>query len=163
MQMAAVHNRWVIPASILAGLFLSVMPLPEALVWLRPQFTALIFIYWCLTFPHRVGVITAWLVGISVDIVTHSVLGQHALALVVVAYICLLSYQRIRTYLFWQQSMWVFIMIGIQQLFINWVHSLNGHSAAPSQFLLPALSSALLWPLVHTLLERLKIRYRVSL
>ena len=162
MQSPSAHNRWLIPVTILVGLFFCVMPLPSALAWLRPQFAALIFIYWCLSFPHVIGVISAWFVGLAIDIVTHSTLGQHALALVIVAYVCLLSYQRIRTYLFWQQSMWVFIMIGIQQVFVNWVHSLGGHSATPSQFLLPALSSALLWPFIHTLLERLKIRYRVS-
>ena len=162
MQAAPAHNRLLIPTSFLVAIFFAVVPMPMEVSWLRPQFVALIFIYWCLTFPHVVGVLSAWIVGLSQDIVTGSVLGQHALALVVVAYICLLSYQRIRSYLFWQQSMWVFVMVGIHQLFVNWVHSLGGHSALPSQFLLPALSSALLWPFVHTLLERMRIRYRVS-
>ncbi|WP_317930961.1 rod shape-determining protein MreD [Halioxenophilus sp. WMMB6] len=162
MQAAPSHNRWLIALTFLLGLVLSVVPMPQDMSWLRPQVVVVIFIYWCLVLPHLVGVISAWLVGIALDVVTHSVLGQHALALVVVAYICLLSYQRIRSYLFWQQSMWVFIMVGIHQLFVNWVHSLGGHSAPPSRFLLPALSSALLWPLVYTLLERLRIKYRIS-
>lgn len=162
MQAAAANNRLIIPFTFLLALVFSVMPMPGEMLWLRPQMVTMVFIYWCLAFPHIVGVISAWLAGIALDIVGQSFLGQHALALVVVAYICLLSYQRIRTYLFWQQSMWVFVMVGIEQLFVNWVHSLSGHSAPPSQFLLPALTSALLWPFVHTLLERIRIRYRVS-
>jgi len=162
MLTISANNRWLIVLSIFIALLLSVLPVPEELRWLRPQFVAIVFIYWCLTLPHVIGIIVAWCVGISVDIVNHCVLGQHALALVVVAYICLLSYQRIRSYLFWQQSMWVFVMVGINQLFVNWVHSLDGHSAPPQQFLLPALSSALLWPILHTLLERMRLRYRVT-
>lgn len=159
--MAGPHNRWLIPLSFVAALLLGVLPMPEEVSWLRPQFVVVVFIYWCLTLPQVVGILSAWCVGISADIVNHSILGQHALALVVVAYICLLSYQRIRSYLFWQQSMWVFVMVGINQLFVNWVHSLDGHSAPPHQFLLPALSSALLWPILHTLLERMRVRFRV--
>ncbi len=158
---AGPHNRWLIPLSFVVALTLGVLPMPEEVSWLRPQFVVVVFIYWCLTLPQVVGIISAWLLGISVDVVNHNTLGQHALALVVVAYICQLSYQRIRSYLFWQQSMWVFVMVGINQLFVNWVHSLDGHSAHPQQFLLPALSSALLWPLLHTLLERMRVRWRV--
>jgi rod shape-determining protein MreD len=162
VQAVKANNRWLIYASFVVGLMTSVFSLSGDLVWLRPQIVALIFIYWALVCPHLVGIFTAWLLGLMLDILAYTHLGQHSLAMVIVAYICLQSYQRIRRYSAWQQAGWVFVMIGIHQLFVNWVHSLTGHSAHPSQFLLPALSSALLWPAVYVLLERLRIRYRLA-
>ncbi len=162
MQASRSHNRWFILVTLIIGLTLSVMPVPDKISWLRPQFVVLIFIYWSLALPQTIGILSAWFAGICLDVVSYAIIGQHALAMVVVAYICLLSYQRIRTYMYWQQSVWVFVMVGIHQLFVNWVHSLTGHSAHPSQFLLPAFASALLWPLVHTILERFRIYYRVA-
>ncbi|GAB2191283.1 rod shape-determining protein MreD [Sessilibacter sp. MAH2] len=162
MQTVVANNRWFIVLTVVVALMLSVMPLPQEISWLRPQFVAMVFIYWSLALPQTVGILSAWMTGLSLDVVSFSVFGQHTLAMVIVAYICLLSYQRIRTYQPWQQAIWIFVMLGIYQLFVNWVHSLTGHSARPSEFLLPAVASALLWPIVHVLLERFRVIYRVS-
>ncbi|GLS25015.1 rod shape-determining protein MreD [Marinibactrum halimedae] len=160
MDTAKSPNRWLVFSTFTIALLLTVYPLPLEIAWLRPQFIPLVFIYWAMTFPHVMGIGAAWLLGFLTDLITHSILGQHALAMVVVAYICALGYQRIRTYEPWQQALWVFVIVGIYQLFVNWVHNLTGHSAVPSDFLLPAFASALLWPVAYTLLERLRLYYR---
>jgi len=119
-------------------MILSVYPLPLSWGWFRPAFVALIVIYCSIVLPQHFGVGAAWFVGLLQDIIEFSTLGQHALALMAVAYVCHLSYQRIRNYALWQQSAWVFILVGIHQLFWNWVHSLQGTAASPLMFLIPA-------------------------
>ncbi len=96
------------------------------------------------------------------DIIFDSYLGQHALALVVVGYIASLSYQRIRTYGPWQQAGWVFVLVGITQMLFHWLRGLAGASVPGLHFLLPAFTSALAWPLIYVLLERWRLRLRVS-
>jgi len=91
-----------------------------------------------------------------------SVLGQHAFALVVVALLSLILYQRLRVYSLWQQAGVVFMLVGINQLICQWVQNVEGVSALPRLFLLPAFSSALLWPLVLHILRGLRRHYRVS-
>src|SRR5690606_36059876 len=103
--------------SFALALLLSVYPLPDAWQWFRPEFVALLVIYWVTALPDRIGVGAAFVVGLLQDLVENAVPGQHALALVALSYVCLLSYQRIRNYALWQQSAWVFILIGIHQLF----------------------------------------------
>jgi rod shape-determining protein MreD len=146
--------------SFAAAMLLSVVSLPADWAWFRPEFVALLVIYWVMAMPEQLGVAMAFTVGLVQDIVENAIPGQHALALVAVAYVCLLSYQRIRNYALWQQSAWVFILIGIHQLFWNWAHSLTGPAAQPLIFLVPALVSALLWPLLLVGMEGLRYRTR---
>ena len=89
-------------------------------------------------------------------------LGQNAFALVVVALLSQVLYQRLRVYSLWQQSAVVFILVGINQLICQWVQNLEGLGARTVLFLLPAFSSALLWPVVLHFLRSLRRTYRVS-
>ncbi len=161
MDSQRTHPLTVIVISLLIALLLAVFPLPLSWAWFRPAFVALVVIYWSIVLPQNFSVGAAWAVGIVQDVVEYSVLGQHALALMAVAYVCHLSYQRIRNYALWQQSAWVFILVGIHQLFWNWVYSLGGLAASPSSFLIPALSSALVWPAVLLAMEWARLRFRV--
>ncbi|GAB1263754.1 rod shape-determining protein MreD [Aurantivibrio infirmus] len=158
MDLQQTHNLSIVGFSFLVAFLLCVLPLPDGWGWFRPQFVALLVIYWVMALPQQVGVGTAFTVGIGQDLLEHAVLGQHALALVAVAYVCLLSYQRIRSYALWQQSMWVFILVGIHQLFWNWAHSMVGVTSSSLIFLVPALVSALIWPFVLILMEWLRVR-----
>jgi rod shape-determining protein MreD len=132
----------VILLTFLAAAVLSVVPLPSWLQWARPEWMTLTLIYWCIALPHRAGIGTGLLAGIGLDVLEGSVLGQHALALVIVALLALLLYQRLRVYSLWQQAGVVFIMVGISQLICQWIQNVEGAGAVPPLFLLPAISSA---------------------
>jgi len=156
------HGYWVILLTFVVAFILSALPLPSWLQWGRPEWVALTLIYWCIALPHRVGIISGLVLGVVLDAVEGSVLGQNAFALVVVALLSLILYQRLRVYSLWQQAGVVFILVGINQLICQWVQNLEGPSLLPRLFLLPALTSALLWPVVLHLLRRLRRHYRVS-
>lgn len=160
MEFQQKSNLSLVAVSFLLAMLLSILPLPIDWAWFRPEFVALLVIYWVMALPDRMGVGIAFAVGLVQDVVENATLGQHALALVAVAYVCVLSYQRIRNYALWQQSAWVFVLVGIHQLFWNWVHSLNGPAAQSLVFLVPALVSALLWPIVLIAMEALRLRTR---
>jgi len=156
------HNRWLITTTFVLALFLTVFPVGAALSWLRPEFITLLVIYWVLVMPLQLSLLRLWLLGCAVDLLVGSMLGQHALALMVVSYVCMLSYQRVRRYALWQQSAFVFLIVGLQQLVSNWVHSLSGSTPPSLVFLMPALASALVWPFLYLYLNRLRLRLRVS-
>jgi len=141
---------------------LAVIPFPPWLQWARPEWVTLTLIYWCIALPQRVGMTTGLVLGVGLDVLDGSILGQNALALVVVAFLSLILYQRLRVYSLWQQAGVVFMLVGINALLCQWVQNLQGLSALPRLFLLPAFSSALLWPVVLHVLRGLRRRYRVS-
>ena len=156
------YGYLVIVCTFLAAGVLTVLPLPGWLQWGRPEWVALILIYWCMALPQRVGIATALVAGLGVDVLEGAILGQNALALVVVALLSLLLYQRLRVYSILQQAGVVFILVGISQMICQWIQNIDGVSGLPELFLLPALSSALLWPVMFLVLRALRRYFEVS-
>jgi len=156
------HGYWLIVTSFLVAFVLAVLPMPQWLMWVRPEWVALILIYWAIALPHRVGILTALALGIMLDTLEGAVLGQNAFSLVVVAVLCQTLYQRLRVFSVLQQAGTVFVVIGINQLVCQWVQNLEGVGSPSLLFLLPAVSSALLWPVVLHVLRSLRRHYWVT-
>jgi rod shape-determining protein MreD len=152
----------VIVLTFLLAYVLAVLPLPPWLQWARPEWVTLTMIYWCIALPHRVGIATALVLGVGLDVLDGAILGQNAFALVIVSFLSLILYQRLRVYSLWQQAGVVFMLVGINELICQWVQNLQGLSALPRLFLLPAFSSALLWPVVLHVLRGVRRHYLVS-
>jgi len=150
---------WIVGLSVALALLLSIWPLPVWAQWGRPEWVALVVVYWVIALPHRVGVGIAWLCGLLLDIVEGAPLGQNALALACVAFIAQFLYRRLRMFAGWQQAMVVFVLVGFVQLITQWVQAALGRPAPDLLFLLPALTSALIWPGLALLLRRLRRRY----
>lgn len=161
MQNSPVAFFVIVALSCLVALLVAVFPLPYAYAALRPELVCLLILYWVMFAPEYVGVSVAFFVGLLQDVVEGTVWGAHALALAVLAYICLVSYQRIRSYSLWHQALWVFVLVGTHQVLVNWVQGLAGYHAPVSQMLIPTIISALCWPLVIYSLNRLRRRYRL--
>jgi rod shape-determining protein MreD len=162
MVLTAGGGRMVIVLTLLVALLVNVVPLPIWAKWGRPELVAMVVVYWVIALPERVGIGAAWAAGILQDIVEGSPLGQNAFALAVLAYLALILYQRLRMFTPIQQAMVVFVLIGINQLLCHWVQTLMGTLSPNLLFLLPALVSALLWPLLSAFLRSLRRTYNVS-
>jgi rod shape-determining protein MreD len=155
------RGAWVIALSLAAAFVLTAYPLPTSLRWARPEWVTLVLIYWTIALPHRVGIVVSFGVGLLLDLLEGSVLGQNALSLSVVTYLALVLYQRLRVFSMPQQASVIFVMVGINQLVSQWVQNLTGVGAVSLLFLLPAFLSALLWPAVLTILRSVRRRYGV--
>jgi rod shape-determining protein MreD len=151
----------VIGSTFLVAMLLSVYPLPIGWRWWRPEFVLMVAIYWIFAQPLRMSLVALCLLGVFQDVLEGTPLGQHGLALVIVAYICLLSWQRVRNYSLWQQSCWVFVLIAISQLTDSWVQAISGMAISGPEFLIPAFASACFWPVCYLILEFLRRRYQI--
>ena len=56
-----------------------------------------------------------------------------------------------------EQASVVFVLMGIHQLIGYWVHGLTGSSYHSLAFLLPALVSAIVWPMFKLGFDRLRL------
>ncbi len=156
------QSRWAaIILSFIIALSLSIMPLPTALENWRPEWTTLVLIYWCMALPQRIGVGVGWLVGLVLDVLRAGLLGQQALALAVVAYLTLQFHRRLRVFPLWQQCLSVFVLVSMQQVIQLWTTGLSSETGPLSGYLLPPLSSLLIWPLVFTLLRLVRRRQHI--
>ena len=167
---AVADNRFsevlVIGLTFLVGMVLTVMPLPSFIPpeigYLRPDWVAMVLIYWVLALPHRIGIATAWFVGIVMDVLLGSLFGQQALAFVIVAYLVTSLYQRLRMFTIWQQALVLFAILGVNKLIYFWIESIVDSADWSMWRLLPAVSGALLWPWVFMTLRYLRRRAKMT-
>lgn len=157
---------WVIALTFVVAMVLAIVPLPDSvpveLGYLRPQWVVLVLIYWVIALPQRVGILVAWSVGLIVDVLLGSLLGQHAVAFIIVAYIASSLYQRLRMFSLWQQSIIVFAIVGLNQLINFWIESIVGTGDWNMWYLLASVVSALLWPSMFFLLRYLRRQFNVT-
>jgi rod shape-determining protein MreD len=156
------RNAWIIWSSFALALLLSVVPVPSFMDTARPLWLAMFVTYWMLALPHRVGMVTAWLLGLAADVLYGSLLGQNALALSLVAFLVLTLQQRLRVAPLWSQSLMLLIVFGLAQLVQLWLNVLVGNRPSTLLFLLPVPISALCWPWVSVILRRVRLSYGVT-
>lgn len=156
------RNAWIIWFSFALALLLSVVPVPSFMDTARPLWLAMFVTYWMLALPHRVGMVTAWLLGLAADVLYGSLLGQNALALTLVAFLVLTLQQRLRVAPLWSQSLMLLIVFGLAQLVQLWLNVLVGNRPSTLLFLLPVPISALCWPWVSVILRRVRLSYGVT-
>ena len=156
------HGSGVIIATFLLALVLTVAPMPEWLRPVRPDWVGLVLIYWCLALPDRVGVGTGWFAGLLVDLLTGTLLGQHAMALAVIAWLTLRLHQRIRLFPVLQQALIILVLLVLHQLLALWVDRFIGRPGPPWYFWTPSLLGMLLWPLIFAALRTLRRSFSVN-
>lgn len=147
-----------IVVSLLIGMMLAIVPLPDWAAPLRPAWVAMLVIYWVLHRPDRFGLLGAWLTGLAFDALTGSLLGQHALSLTIVAFISFKLHLRIRLFPMSQQALSVFLMIIVNQFILFWVDGVAGRVTSVDSMWLPALSSAIFWAPMVLVVQRLARR-----
>ncbi len=146
---------WRLPIlTLILALALTAAPLPPAVAPFRPDWVPLILIFWSLLAPERFGLLTAFWMGLLLDTLSGSLLGQHALALVVVIYLTIKFHLRIRVFPIWQLSMTVVLLLALYEFVLFWVDGVAGRTVPLTERWAPLVSSALVWPLIIAYLDR---------
>jgi len=152
----------VVVPTMLVALMLSIVPLPNWAEMLRPDWVALVLIYWVMAMPEKVGVTVAWGFGLLLDVAQGAILGQHAIGLVLITYIVLLQYARIRVFSLVQQAIVVFFLLLIKQLLVLWVSGIIGLTPQLSSYFLSSLVGAILWPWLFLSLRNVRRRFTLT-
>ena len=161
MVQVKARNSWVIWATLILALLLSVAPMPQFMEIGRPLWLALFLSYWVLAVPHRIGMVSTWCLGLVQDVLFGSLLGQNALILTLIIFLVLSLQRRLQMFPMWQQSLVLLVVFGIAQLVQLWLNALTGNRPPTLAFVLPALISALLWPWVFAILRGLQQRFAI--
>lgn len=153
-------RRLPIIISLLVGLMLTMMPLPESIAAFRPDWMALLIIFWAMQLPRTWSVGTAWIIGIILDVSQGTLLGQHALALCVVAFVTVRFHLLMRVFPLPQLTATVFPMLGLYQFLLFWVNGVAGVDAPAVTYWGPVITGTAFWPVVMMFLSGLRYRAR---
>lgn len=146
----------VIHLSLVVGLILMILPLPDSVQAYRPNWVALFLIYWSMALPNKVGLWFAFFTGILVDTAQGTLFGQHSLGLVTLVYINLNFYLRIRVLSLLQQSIYILVLLLICQGIIAWVEGVLGRSMPLMAFFGGPVVGMLIWPWVFIILRDIR-------
>src|SRR5688500_11431439 len=139
-----------IAASLGIALFVNFLPWPD--LRFVPDFVALVLAFWCVRQPRLVGLGVAWTTGLLVDAGNGVLLGQHALAYSLLAFLSIWLSRRILWFGAMLQAVHVAIMLAIAQSLVLLVRVAAGDPFPGWAIYVSPLAGAVLWPMVSWLL-----------
>lgn len=134
---------WFVVLTLAGALFLNLVPYGR-LVGI-PDWVALVLAFWCVREPLRVGMGTAFALGIIMDVALAAAMGQHALAYVLLAFAAGGLSRRILWFPLPQQALHILPLLLTTQLVMVAVRLIGGADFPGWGHFLSAFTATLLW------------------
>jgi rod shape-determining protein MreD len=142
-----------IAMSLMVALILNFLPFPQELLIFRPDFAAITILYWCINYPHKMGMSIAFGIGLMMDVGDTSILGQHALAYCTAIYLALILGRRLRIFNLMQQAPQIGLILFVMQATFILVAILGGAYLPGWQYFFATITGTLLWVPISFLLR----------
>lgn len=137
-------------ASFALALFLNFLPWRD--LRLTPDFVALVLTFWCVHQPRLVGLGVGWALGLLTDAGNGVLLGQHALAYSLLAFLAVWLSRRILWFGPGLQALHVALILLVTHGVVLLVRLAAGNSFPGWPIIVGPLAGAALWPAVTWLL-----------
>lgn len=148
-------------AVTLAFAFLFVLlPLPDWLSAPRPFLLALVIAYWVLETPEKMGFGRIFLIGILLDLATFSLLGEHALRLLLIAGVLRQLRNRFRFYPVWQQSGFLMLILYADLVLLWLMRNSQAVPMLPAEIGFSPVVAFLVWPWLYIYLDNVRLKNR---
>jgi rod shape-determining protein MreD len=161
MMMAALDpHEMVLPIkpafivfSFIAAALLNMLPASDWAMWGRPDFVALLVLYWCIEQPERIGFGAAFVLGLLMDVADGAFFGQHALAYSILAYAAIELHRRVRMFEAVSQVIYVIPLLLVNDLIVLAIRMLAGADFPGYRYFLGSLVAGAFWPVISVLLK----------
>jgi rod shape-determining protein MreD len=144
---------WFVALTLLLAFVANLLPFSGMALAVRPDFFALVLLYWAIHQPRWIGVGAAWACGLLTDVVEANLFGQHALAYAILGFAAEFFRLRVLRFPLWQQSLYVLVLLLIVQAVVVVLRLMSGAALPSFSFLLSSLTSVLLWPPMSAFLQ----------
>ena len=145
MRSLSFQNLVFIVFTIFITLVLTLITPPSFAIWFNPCWVEMIIFFWILYLPQNFNLGVAWFVGLLVDVLSNSPLGEHAATLIVASALVKKFYQRLHMFSLLQQTLAISVIILLHQLLFFWLQHLLKYS--PTWIIwTPAILNLFLWP-----------------
>jgi len=142
----------VIVLSLALALFLNLLPWSGFGLLIRPDFVALILLYWCINWPRKIGFGVAWGMGLLVDVADATTLGEHAFAYSLLIYLAIVLRRHVRMFNAREQVWHILPILLVSQIAILLIKVYNGADFIGWGYFLSSVTGSLLWPPLSGLL-----------
>ena len=141
--------------ALFVALSLTILPLPGLLVNFRPPWVLLFILYVQFYLPQQFSLIRTIILGLCLDILLSTLLGEHVLALISTTWIASSRVQRFHMFSQYQQIIFITLMCSIYQFILFLVDYYQGFNHTLLMVLGTTMISLITWPWVAICLNRL--------
>ena len=134
-----------IALTLVTALMLNLLSWSGVALWFKPDFVALVVLYWCIEQPRKVGFVSAWMMGLIMDVADGTLLGQHALAYSILAYAGIVLHRRVRMFSGTPQVLHVVLLLLMNDLIVLCVRLVAGADFPGLQYFIGSFVAAALW------------------
>jgi rod shape-determining protein MreD len=151
-ELLAPVSARMVAGTLALGYLATLLPWPDGIRWLVPDFTLIVLLYWCIHAPDRASLGLAMALGLLNDLTQGGLIGLHALTYTLSAFAGLRLRRRLENFevsgralhlapvFLGQQALSLLLGLAFHLPDVDW------------RFLAAGLSSAVLWiPLAHVL------------
>ena len=149
-QLLLPANPVFIWGSLLLALVVNMLPLGRA-AW-TPDLLALVLVFWSVHQPLRVGIGSAFVFGIAMDVHQAALLGQHALAYTTLSFFAITIHRRLLWFTVPSQAVQVLPLFVAAHAIELAIRMMAGGIFPGFTVLLPPVIEFLLWPVVSIIL-----------
>lgn len=146
------YPDWLVLISVLAAFVLTLVELPDFLAATRPALVLVVAIYWTLAMPQYFGLFTAWFLGLTLDVLTGSLLGQHAVAMLIPCYAAARLRDTLRMFPLWQQCAMLIPLVAIYEFILFWIDGISHRDAETHWRWIQIVSSSVFWAMLFFIL-----------
>ena len=139
--------------TLVVALTANLLPLSGPWLAVKPDFIALIVLYWCIQQPRKFGFAGAWLLGLAMDVADGSLFGQHALAYSVLAFAGIVLHRRVLMFGMQNQVLHVISILLLNNLIVLAVRMLAGADFPGFIYFAGSFIAGALWPVMCPLLK----------
>lgn len=144
---------WFVVLTLSFAFVANLLPFSGMALAVRPDFFALVLLYWAIHQPRWIGVGAAWACGLLTDVVEANLFGQHALAYAILGFAAEFFRLRVQRFPLWQQALYVLVLLLVAQLVVMVLRLMSGAAPPSFAFFLSSLTSVLLWPALSAFLQ----------
>jgi len=144
--------------AFLIALALTILPLPELIVGIRPPWVLLLLLYVQYHLPDHFNVSLLILLGLVLDVLLSTILGEHTFALAIVCWLASSKVRRFRFFSIGQQIGLIAVFCLLYQTIIFTIDAYLGFYVNFIDVLGSTVISILLWPWIRLLSEDTLLR-----
>jgi len=137
-----------IALTLAAALVLNLLPWSGLPLAVKPDFVALVVLYWCIVQPRKIGFAAAWVLGLMMDVADGSLFGQHALAYSVLAYGGIVLHRRVLRFTMKDQILHVIPLLLLSDVIVLAIRKLAGGDFPGFSYFTGSFVAAALWPAI---------------
>lgn len=138
--------------TLVAAFLLNLLPWSGYALWFRPDFVALVTLFWCIEQPRRMGFFAAWTLGLLMDVADATLFGQHALAYSILAYAGIGLHRRVRMFPLPAQMLHVIPLLLLNDVIVLLIRLMAGDDFPGFRYFIGSFIGGALWPILAFLL-----------